>query len=99
MKQAILYGAGDLRIEERPLDATSIEPDQVFVKTEVTALSTGTDLGNYLGNSTEVPGAPAYPRQVGYSNVGRVAATGSTVESPRAGELVFATKPHQSAYI
>ncbi len=99
MKQAILYGAGDLRIEERPLDPASIEADQVYVKTEVTAFSTGTDLGNYLGKSTEVPGAPDYPRPVGYSNIGRVVAAGSAVKCPRVGELVFAPKPHQSAYI
>ena len=29
-----------------------------FVRTEFTALSTGTDLGNFEGRSTEVPGAP-----------------------------------------
>ena len=60
--QAILYGAGDLRLEERPLLEAPLGPDQVLVETEVTALSTGTDLGNYLGDSTYVPGAPDYPR-------------------------------------
>ena len=38
MKQAILYGAGDLRIEERPLDINSLTDHQVYVETEVTAL-------------------------------------------------------------
>ena len=76
MKQAILYGAGDLRIEERPLDVDSLKDQQVYVETEVTALSTGTDLGNYLGKSTEVPGAPDYPRPVGYSNVGVIRRVG-----------------------
>jgi len=72
MRQAILYGRGDLRLEERPLDAGTLPAGTVYVETEVSALSTGTDLGNYLGNSTYVPGAPDYPRPVGYSNVGVV---------------------------
>lgn len=90
MRQAILYGAGDLRLEECPLAHDGLREGQVYVETEVTALSTGTDLGNYEGRSTELPGAPDYPRAVGYSNVGRVVATG---------ERVFSLKPHLSAYV
>lgn len=99
MIQAILYGAGDLRLEERPLDPAALNPDEVYVETDASALSTGTDLGNYLGRSMEVPGAPDYPRWVGYSNVGIVRATGSEVKSPSVGSRVFSMKPHQSAFI
>lgn len=99
MKQAILYGAGDLRMEDRPLHVESLSPGQVYVETEVTALSTGTDLGNYLGKSTDLPGAPNYPRWVGYSNVGIVKRAGESVRNLRTGQRVFSTRPHQSAYI
>ena len=99
MKQAILYGAGDLRIEDRPLDPDHLQGDQVYVETEITALSTGTDLGNYLGKSTDIPGAPDYPRPVGYSNVGVVRAVGNGNARLRPGQRVFSMKPHQSAYI
>ncbi len=99
MRQAILHGARDLRIEERELDPERLWPDQVYVETEVTALSTGTDLANYLGRSTEIPGAPEYPRPVGYSNVGLVRRTGTAVRMLREGTRVFSMKPHQSAYI
>jgi NADPH:quinone reductase-like Zn-dependent oxidoreductase len=99
MKQAILYGAGDLRIEERPLDIDSLNDHQVYVETEVTALSTGTDLGNYLGKSTEIPGAPDYPRPVGYSNVGVIRRVGHAVRHLRTGQRVFSLKPHLSGYI
>jgi len=99
MKQAILYGAGDLRIEERPLDIDNLKDHQVHVETEVTALSTGTDLGNYLGKSTEIPGAPDYPRPVGYSNVGVIRRVGNSVRHLRAGQRVFSLKPHLSGYI
>jgi len=99
MKQAILYGAGDLRMENRALDLATLASDQIYVETEITALSTGTDLANYLGDSTYVPGAPDYPRPVGYSNVGRVAQVGAAVSKWRLGQRLFSTKPHVSAYI
>jgi len=99
MKQAILYGAGDLRMEDKPLDPGGLKDDEVYVETEVTALSTGTDLGNYLGHSTDVPGAPGYPRGVGYSNVGIVTKVGKAVSQLSVGQRVFSIKPHQSAYI
>ena len=99
MKQATLYGVGDLRMEELPLDSSNLEPDQLWVETEVTALSTGTDLGNYLGDSTYVPDAPDYPRPVGYSNVGTVKRIGSTVKEIKPGQRIFSRYPHQSAFI
>lgn len=99
MKQAILYGAGDLRIEEVPLDSGSLQPQELYVETEVTALSTGTDLGNYLGNSTYVPGAPNYPRWIGYANVGVIQRVGTGVTLFKPGQRIFSNKPHQSAYV
>ena len=72
-------------MEERPLDSNNLEPDQLYVETDVTALSTGTDLGNYLGDSTYVPDAPDYPRPVGYSNVGTVKRVGSAVKEIKPG--------------
>jgi len=99
MRQAVLYGAGDLRLEERPLDPESLQSNQVYVETEVSALSTGTDLGNYLGDSTYVPGAPDYPRPVGYSNVGTIRRVGDSVHRLKLGQRVFSLKPHQSAYL
>lgn len=99
MKQAMLYGAGDLRIEDRALDPEHLQPDQVYVETEVTALSTGTDLGNYLGNSTDIPGAPDYPRAVGYSNVGVIRGIGADPGALHVGQRVFSLRPHQSSYI
>ncbi len=99
MKQAILYGAGDLRIEEVPLEADSLQPGQIYVETEVSAFSTGTDLGNYSGDATYVPGAPRYPRRVGYSNVGVIRRVGEGVVNFRPDMRVFSLRPHQSAYI
>jgi threonine dehydrogenase-like Zn-dependent dehydrogenase len=99
MRQAILYGARDLRIEDVPLDSASLQSNEIYVETEVSALSTGTDLGNYLGDSTYVPGAPTYPRWIGYSNVGVVRKVGSLVKKFTTGQRVFSGNAHQSAYV
>ena len=82
---------------QSPLFA-ALAPGEAFVETGITALSTGTDLGNFEGRSTEVPGAPDYPRAIGYSNAGVVRLAG-----PRAGvqpgDRVFSMKPHLSGFI
>src|SRR5258708_33827321 len=96
--KAILHGKCDLRIENEVFDR-ALEAGEVLIETDVTALSTGTDLGNYLGDSTYVPGAPNYPRAVGYSNVGIIREFGSTVRDLRAGERVFSTRPHRSGFV
>jgi threonine dehydrogenase-like Zn-dependent dehydrogenase len=99
MKQAVIYGAADLRLEESTLDATGLADEQVYVETEVTAMSTGTELAIYEGRLNEIPTTPDYPRPLGYSNVGRVVRTGSAVSRVRPGQRVFSRTPHQSAYI
>jgi threonine dehydrogenase-like Zn-dependent dehydrogenase len=93
-----LYGPRDLRLEDTDLDTAHLAPDEIWVQTDVSALSTGTDRGNYEG-AERVPGAPDYPRWVGYSNAGTVMAAGSAVARFKPGDRVFATKPHQSDYV
>jgi threonine dehydrogenase-like Zn-dependent dehydrogenase len=95
--QARLYGAGDLRIEDSLFDTGSLQAGEVFVRTQFTALSTGTDLGNFEGRSKEVPGAPDYPRSVGYSNAGVVAAAGPAA-TWQPGDRVFSLQPHCSGF-
>jgi threonine dehydrogenase-like Zn-dependent dehydrogenase len=99
VEKAVLYGAGDLRLEESELDTGHLRSDEVLVETVVSAMSTGTELGNYEGRSTEVPGAPDYPRAIGYSNVGQVARVGPAVTTLTPGQRVFSLRPHQSAFL
>ena len=99
IKKAVLYGAGDLRIEDESYGPESLKPQDLFVRTEVTGFSTGTDLANYEGRSTEVPDAPDYPRSVGYSNVGTVESVGSAVTRLHPGDRVFSMKQHRSGYV
>ena len=99
IKKAVLHGAGDLRIESERFDSESLKPTEVLVRTIASGFSTGTDLANYLGRSTELPGAPDYPRAVGYSNAGVVWKTGTDVRNFRKGDVVFSIKPHRSAFV
>jgi threonine dehydrogenase-like Zn-dependent dehydrogenase len=99
IKKAILYGAGDLRLDEELFDVSSLQDHEVLVRTLTTGFSTGTDLANYQGRSTDVPGAPDYPRPVGYSNVGVVDTVGKSVTTLRPGDRVFSIKAHRSAFV
>ena len=99
IERAILHGAGDLRMEETSFDPATLSKEEILVRTLATGFSTGTDLANYQGRSEEIPGAPGYPRAVGYSNVGVIEAIGADVQGHFAGERVFSMKPHCSAFI
>lgn len=99
MKIAILHGAGDLRIEEHPLDTGTLKPNDIWVETEITAFKIGTDRGNFEGEKS-LPGAPnEFPRTVGDSNVGIVRGVGSAVTRFKVGDRVTSRAPHQSEYI
>ncbi|MBP89775.1 MAG: hypothetical protein CMJ64_24225 [Planctomycetaceae bacterium] len=98
MKIAILHGPRDLRIEEQPLDTQNLEPDQIWVETQISAFKIGTDRGNYEG-AEQVPGAPDFPRWVGDSNLGMVRGVGSAVTRFQVGDRVVGNLPHQSEYV
>jgi threonine dehydrogenase-like Zn-dependent dehydrogenase len=99
MKIAMLHGPRDLRIDEEDLETTNLADNEVWVKTEISALKIGTDRGNYEG-AEHVPGAPQdYPRWVGDSNLGVVNGVGSKVTRFRVGDRVVSRKFHQSEYV
>lgn len=98
MKIAILRGPRDLRIEEHPLDTAHLEPDQIWVETEISALKIGTDRGNYEG-AERVPGAPDFPRWAGDSNLGVVRGIGAGVTRFAVGDRVVSRYHHQSEYV
>jgi polar amino acid transport system substrate-binding protein len=98
MKIAMLRGPRDLRIEEHPLDTDNLQPDELWIETEISAFKIGTDRGNYEG-AERVPGAPDYPRWVGDSNLGIVRGVGSAVTRFQVGDRVVTRQPHQSEYI
>src|SRR5262249_39426367 len=95
MKIAILYGPRDLRMEEQPLDTSRLGPDDIWIRTRISALKIGTDRGNYEG-AEQVPGAPDYPRWVGDSNLGVIQGVGRNVSRFQVGDRVVTRQPHQS---
>jgi threonine dehydrogenase-like Zn-dependent dehydrogenase len=94
----VLYGPRDLKLEEIYLDTDNMQPDEIWVRTDVSALSPGTDRGNYEG-AEQIPGAPDYPRRLGYSNAGTVTKVGNAVTRFTPGDRVFSMKRHQSDYM
>ena len=97
MKIAVLHGPGDLRLEQQP-DPGDPGPNEILVRTIVTAFKIGTDRGNYEG-AEQVPGAPDYPRWVGDSNLGTVKAVGRDVSRLEVGDRVVSQMHHQSQYV
>ncbi|MBY0504309.1 MAG: zinc-binding alcohol dehydrogenase [Bryobacteraceae bacterium] len=94
---AILHGARDLRLETLPDPVPG--PNEVLVRATYSALSTGTELGNYEGRSREVPDAPDYPRRTGYCHVGVVESVGNLVARYRSGDRLLSMAPHVSAFV
>jgi 2-desacetyl-2-hydroxyethyl bacteriochlorophyllide A dehydrogenase len=90
--------------EELPAPGTG----QVLVKTEMSAISPGTELliyrGYFPGNMAvdetiaALTGNLAYPLRYGYAAVGRVIALGSRVDPTWKDRLVFSFQPHASHF-
>jgi threonine dehydrogenase-like Zn-dependent dehydrogenase len=81
MRAAILYGAGDVRVENVP-DARLIEPTDALV-TVSRACICGSDLWPY---NLMGPGEP--PRRMGHEAIGVVEAIGAGVRTVKAGDMV-----------
>src|SRR2546422_8067890 len=81
MRATVLYGAGDVRVENVP-DAHLIEPTDALV-TVSRACICGSDLWPY---KLMQPGEP--PRRMGHEAIGVVEAVGSSVRTLKAGDVV-----------
>ena len=83
-------------LEEADLSEASLAPTEVLLRTQVSAISPGTELAYYAGDRTLGHRSDPYPFYPGYAAVGEVLAAGD--EAPvRVGDLVLAQTPHQSA--
>lgn len=79
----VMFGAGDVRVVERPVPAV-LDPHDCVVRV-VSAGICGTDLWAYRGIASHEPGQP-----VGHEFAGEVVATGDEVEQVAAGDEVVA---------
>lgn len=82
MRGAIIYGAGDVRCEERP-DPLIIEPTDAIVRAAATCVC-GSDLWRYRGID-EV----TQPRAIGHEYCGVVERVGDDVSSVKPGQFVI----------
>ncbi len=81
MRATVIYGAGDIRVEDRP-DPSILEPTDAVVRT-VASCVCGSDLWRYRGIG-DVP----KPTPIGHEYVGIVEAVGDQVSTVRLGQFV-----------
>jgi len=94
-RRVVFKGPKRVEIEESELPKPS--PNQILIRTQVTLISTGTELtmlsgeypkGSVWNNITKYPVTP------GYSNCGIVEKIGENVQKFRVGDRVSSTAPH-----
>jgi threonine dehydrogenase-like Zn-dependent dehydrogenase len=83
MRATVMYGAGDVRVENVP-DAQIIEPTDALVVVTSAAIC-GSDLWPYKGMPSSEIG-----RRMGHEFIGRVEAIGADVRNIKVGDLVAA---------
>ena len=97
-------GDSEVRVRDHPVPDPA--PNEVRVRTRVSAVSPGTELLVYRG---ELPDevdlderidalSGTYPLRYGYAAVGEVTATGGDVDADWRGRRVFAFHPHDSHF-
>jgi len=110
MKRRSLYFTAPYQVSVREEPLSPPAPQQVLVKTIVSAISAGTERLLYRGQMpTDLPvdetisalGTPQFrfPLKYGYATVGRVIAIGAEVEAAWHNKLVFAFNPHESHFL
>ena len=95
MRATVMYGAGDVRVEDVP-DARLIEPTDALVRVRRAGIC-GSDLWPYKSMEPTESG-----RRMGHEFIGVVEAAGSDVETVKRGDLVLSpscgrTAPASSA--
>lgn len=96
-------------VEVRQEQMADLKPDQVLVRTLISAISPGTEMLLYRGefpadlpldeNLESLAGQATYPVKYGYSAIGEVIERGEAVDSEWIGKRVFAFQPHVSHFV
>ncbi|MFA9515717.1 zinc-binding alcohol dehydrogenase [Halopenitus sp. H-Gu1] len=102
-----VYFVDDRSIEVRPVDVPSPGAEELLVETDLSAISSGTELLVYRDETPAVPvdetldafeGGFEYPMRYGYAAAGTVTDVGTALDDGWLGESVFAFHPHQSRF-
>lgn len=108
-KRISVYFEAPYRVTVREEPLPPLGSDQVLVETLASAISPGTELLIYRGQTpTDIPvdetisalgGTFSYPLKYGYAAAGRVTEVGSKVPPEWQGTCVFAYNPHESHFL
>lgn len=85
MKSQRIVATAQSKIAVEDFELPSLEPDQVLIETQFSAISPGTELA-FLHHLPNTPGV--YPYYPGYSSSGHVADKGSAVTDLEVGQRV-----------
>jgi len=109
MKRRSLYFIAPGQVEVREETCPSPAPHQVLVKTQISAISPGTEGLLFRGLFPEelaldatigaLAGDFSYPLKYGYASVGQVLTAGQAVDPVWEGRWVFAFHPHESHFV
>lgn len=109
MSGRTLYFTGSKSVTVREEAVADPGPEEVRVRTELSGISSGTELLVYRGEvDADLPtdetidaleGTFSYPLKYGYAAVGRVTAVGASVADDWLDRRVFAFNPHQSHFL
>jgi threonine dehydrogenase-like Zn-dependent dehydrogenase len=99
-KQIIVHAPFDVRLDDAPALKRSLGEFEILARTEVSALSPGTETRIYTGlESKRFSYRVRYPFSLGYNNIGKILAVGKKVQGYREGERIFTRMPHVSEYV
>jgi len=89
------------KVELQECEMPVLSDDEILLKTEISQISTGTELTLLEGNVE--PDSPwindlYYPQEPGYSNVGRIVAVGKDVSSDLVGKRMLTLETHKKYY-
>ena len=91
MKSQRIVATAQSKIAVEDFELPSLEPDQVLIETQFSAISPGTELA-FLHHLPNTPGV--YPYYPGYSSSGHVADKGSAVTDLEVGQRVACNIRH-----
>jgi len=104
-----LYFVAPKQVEVRYETIDSPQPNQLLIRTILSAISPGTERLIYRGDVSselavdetlpDLDGSFQYPFKYGYAIVGQVVQIGSTVDTSWLNRLVFAFHPHESYFV